>query len=192
MGNKDAKQSGNISKIDNIDDVLEFCEQYRSQLIQYCLQYFDCEYEYAEDCVQNGYITLVENLNKGMKINNYKAWLYTVVLNYKNKAIKERKKRNEYYFISNEEKEFVLNTTLIYEPDYVEDIVTDKMIAERALQIISSLKPDEQKLYFEYYVEEKKLKEIAYDLGVSPPTLRKRHIALKKKILKKIKEYEKE
>ncbi len=192
MRDKDVKHSEHISKIDNIDEVLEFCEQYRSQLIQYCLQYFDCEYEYAEDCVQNGYITLVENLNKGIEINNYKAWLYTVVLNYKNKAIKERKKRNEYYFISNEEKEFVLNTTLIYEPDYVEDIVTDKMIEERALQIISSLKPDEQKLYFEYYVEEKKLKEIAYDLGVSPPTLRKRHIALKKKILKKIKEYEKE
>lgn len=195
MYRKDTKQEESISKIknsNNINEVLDFCEQYRSQLIQYCLQYFDCEYEYAEDCVQNGYVALVENLNNGIEISNYKAWLYTVVLNYKNKAIKEKQKRNEYDFASNEEKDFVLNNTLSYEPDYLENIVSDRMIEERALRIISSLKPDEKRLYFQYYLEGKKLREIADSFGVSPTALRKRHSALKKKIHKKIKELEKE
>ena len=191
---KDKRQSEGISKAEsnsNINDVLENCEQYRSQLIQYCLQYFDCEYEYAEDCVQSACVALVENLKNGVVIGNYKAWLYKVTLNYKDKAIKEKIKRNEYDFKSNEEKEEVLNNTVTYEPDYLENMVTDKMISERALRIISSLKSDEKKLYVDFYLEEKKLKEIANDFCISPSAVRKRHAALKRKIRKKIKEFEK-
>lgn len=188
------KHAANASNPENgtdVSSILEYCEQYRDQLILYCQQYFECEYEYAEDCVQSAYVALVENLKNGVKIGNYKAWLYAVVLNYKNKALKEKQKRNEYDFTSTEEKETVLNNTVTYEPDYLENMVTDKMIAERALRIISSLNPDEKKLYVEYYLEGKKLKEIADDFCISPAALRKRHAALKRKIHKKIQEFEK-
>ncbi len=176
---------------EEINKIVESCEQYRTQLIQYCLQYFECEYEYAEDCVQDAYVALIENLKNGIEINNYKAWLYTVVLNRKNKVIKDKLKRNEFDFISNEEKDAVLNNTIVYEPDYLENIVTDKMIEERAVRIISSLAPDEKKLYIAYYLNRKKLKEIADDFGISHPTVRKRHTSLKRKIKKKIKDFEK-
>lgn len=181
--------SGNTRR-EEIDAILESCEIYRNQLIQYCLQYFECEYEYAEDCVQDAYVALFENLNNGIEIKNYKAWLYTVVLNYKNKTIKDKLKRNEYDFKSNAEKDAALNNTS-YEPDYLDDIITDEMIEEQALKIISSLNPDERKLYVSYYLKHKKLKDIANDLGVSPPTMRKRHTALKRKIKQKIKDFEK-
>lgn len=176
---------------EEINKVLESCEQYRIQLIQYCLQYFECEYEYAEDCVQDAYVALIENLKNGIEISNYKAWLYKVVLNYKNKAIKDKLRRNEFDFTSNEEKDAVLNNTITYEPDYLEEIVTDKMIEDRAIRIISSLAPDEKKLYIAYYLNGKGLKEIADDFGVSHPTMRKRHTALKRKIKQKIKYFEK-
>lgn len=181
--------SGNTRR-EKIDAILESCEIYRNQLIQYCLQYFECEYEYAEDCVQDAYVALFENLNNGIEIKNYKAWLYTVVLNYKNKTIKDKLKRNEYDFKSNAEKDAALNNTS-YEPDYLDDIITDEMIEEQALKIISSLNPDERKLYVSYYLKHKKLKDIANDLGVSPPTMRKRHTALKRKIKQKVKDFEK-
>lgn len=181
--------SGN-TRSEEIDAILESCEIYRNQLIQYCLQFFECEYEYAEDCVQDAYVALFENLNNGIEIKNYKAWLYTVVLNYKNKTIKDKLKRNEYDFKSNAEKDAALNNTS-YEPDYLDDIITDEMIEEQALKIISSLNPDERKLYVSYYLKHKKLKDIANDLGVSPPTMRKRHTALKRKIKQKVKDFEK-
>lgn len=181
--------SGNTRR-EEIDAILESCEIYRNQLIQYCLQYFECEYEYAEDCVQDAYVALFENLNNGIEIKNYKAWLYTVVLNYKNKTIKDKLKRNEYDFKSNAEKDAALNNTS-YEPNYLDDIITDEMIEEQALKIISSLNPDERKLYVSYYLKHKKLKDIANDLGVSPPTMRKRHTALKRKIKQKVKDFEK-
>ena len=181
--------SGNTRR-EEIDAILESCEIYRNQLIQYCLQYFECEYEYAEDCVQDAYVALFENLNNGIEIKNYKAWLYTVVLNYKNKTIKDKLKRNEYDFKSNAEKDAALNNTS-YGPDYLDDFITDEMIEEQALKIISSLNPDERKLYVSYYLKHKKLKDIANDLGVSPPTMRKRHTALKRKIKQKVKDFEK-
>ncbi len=172
------------------NSILEYCEQYREQLILYCQQYFKCEYEYAEDCVQNAYVALVENLKNGIEIRNYKSWLYAVALNYKNRIIKEKEKQNEYIFMSNKEKDEALTNAVFYEPDYVEDIVSDKMIAERALRILSSLSKDEKRLYIAYYIEDKKLAEIAEEFGISNSAIRKRHSLLRKKIYKKVKEYE--
>lgn len=182
--NSQEKKQEKGSADENINRVLEECEKYRSQLVKYCLKFFDCDYECAEDCVQNAYVALLENLKNGVIIKNYKAWLYTVVLNYKNKAIKEIQSRNEYDFADNEEKDTVLNNSVIYEPDFSESIVSDEMIEEQAIKIIASLKPEEQRLYIEYYLQNKKLKDIAGSLGVSFDAVRKRHTALKKKLRK--------
>ena len=46
---------------------MNFYEQYRKPLILYCSQYFDCEHEIAEDCVQDAYVALLENLKKVLK-----------------------------------------------------------------------------------------------------------------------------
>lgn len=187
-----SKETNIVLTDEEINTILKSCEQYRARLIQYCLQYFGCEYEYAEDCVQDAYVAMVENLKNGIEIRNHKAWLYTVVLNHKNKALKDKIKRNEYEFVNNEEKDAALNNTLTYEPDYLEAAVSDKTIEERAMKIISSLNEDEKKLYFAYYTEGKKLKEISDVLGVSQAAIRKRHTALKRKIHKMIKEIERE
>lgn len=190
MTKLDSEQKNNALTQENIDVIMADCEQYRSQLIKYCLQYFECEYEHAEDCVQDAFVALYENLKKGIEIHNYKSWLYSVTLNYKNKAIKDKIKRNEYEFTDNEEKDTTINNAISYNPDYVDSMVSDETIEERAIHIISKLKPDEKKLFKLYYWEHKKLKEIAELLGITYDTVRKRHEKLKKKIIKMIKEYE--
>lgn len=186
----DSKQKNNDLTQESIDAIMADCEQYRKQLINYCLQYFECEYEYAEDCVQDAFVALYENLKKGIEIHNYKSWLYSVTLNYKNKVIKYKITRNEYEFTDNEEKDTTINNAISYNPDYVYSMVSDKTIEERAIHIISRLKPDEKKLFKLYYWEHKKLKEIAEVLGITYDTVRKRHEKLKKKIIIMIKEYE--
>ena len=190
MTKLDSEQKNNALTQENIDAIMADCEQYRKQLINYCLQYFECEYEHAEDCVQDAFVALYENLKKGIEIHNYKSWLYSVTLNYKNKAIKDKIKRNEYEFTDNEEKDTTINNAISYNPDYVDSMVSDETIEERAIHIISKLKPDEKKLFKLYYWEHEKLKEIAEVLGITYDTVRKRHEKLKKKIIKMIKEYE--
>lgn len=185
-----AEQKNNALTQESIDAIMGDCEQYRNQLIKYCLQYFECEYEYAEDCVQDAFVALYESLKKGIEIHNYKSWLYSVTLNYKNKVIKYKITHNEYEFTDNEEKYTTINNAISYNPDYVYSMVSDETIEERAIHIISKLKPDEKKLFKLYYWEHKKLKEIAKLLGITYGTVRKRHEKLKKKIIKMIKEYE--
>lgn len=183
------KQKENVDTSMSIDEIMNHCEQYRKQLISYCSRYFDCEYEYAKDCVQDAYVALFENLNKGIQINDYKAWLYSVVLNYKNKVIKDKIKRNEYEFVDNVEKEMIIENAAVSNPDYLELITTDEMIEKVALRIISQLNEDEKKLYISYYWKHKKLKDIAVEMNVSYGTMRKRHEKLKKKLNKKIEEF---
>lgn len=179
------------NKSNSIDKIAEECEQYRNDLVQYCLQYFEYEYEYAEDCVQEAYTALYDNLSRGIEISNCKSWLYKVVLNYKNKALKDIMKRKEQNFLNNEEKDRVLNNALSYEPDFVENMVTDETIEERMMLILSSLNTNEQYLYFAHYHDKKNLKEIAQEMGISHTAARQRHVELTKKIKKMIKDYEK-
>lgn len=172
------------------DRILQECEQYRNGLIEYCCQFFEYEYQYAEDCVQDAYVALIENLNNGVEINNYKSWLYKVVLNRKNKIIKEKINRNEINFADNELKDNVIENSASFNPDYIDKMTTDKMIEERALHIISQLNADEKELYVSYYWEHKKLKDIAMNFNVTYDAIRKRHENLKKKLDKEIKKFE--
>ena len=173
-----------------IDEIMNFCEQYRKSLLQYCYQYFDGEYEYAQDCVQNAYVALFESLKNGVEIKNYKSWLYAVVLNYKNKALKDKIRRNEFDFADNEEKEKAIENSKSYYPDYIDQMTTDKMIEEQALHIISQLSPDEKQLYILYYWKHMKLKDIAVNMNVTYDTIRKRNEKLKRKLKKKIKNFQ--
>lgn len=170
----------------SIDETMNYCEQYRRQLILYCSQYFDCEYEIAEDCVQDAYVALLESLKKGSEIEDYKAWLYSVVLNYKNQAVKDKINRNESDFIDNETKDGIIEIIYSYNPDYANRLITDEMIEDQALRIISQLSPDDKEMYILYYWKHKKLKDIAVELNVKYSTIRKRHELLKKKIYRKI------
>ena len=174
----------------NADEIIEFCESYRTKLINHCLMYFECEYVDAEDIVQEAYLALYNSLKAGAEIKNYQSWLYTVVLNYGRKEIKKSQKRNEYDFADNEEKDAVLGNTLSYEPDYIDDMITDEMIEECAAKIIASLNSDERLLYALYYCKNKKLKEIADELGISTAAVKKRHSRLRKNLERKIKKYE--
>lgn len=174
----------------NIEEILTECEKYRKQLIKYCAQFFDYDYEYAEDCVQNAYLALIENLYNGVEIRNYKSWLYKVVLNQKNKVLRDKIKRNELDFFDNKEKDEFLNDAVYYEPDFVENMVSEETIEKVALKIISTLSKDERQLYYLYYYEHKKLREIANEMNISYSAVRQRHVELRKKIKRLIGEYE--
>ena len=175
----------------NINKIMEDCENYREKLIQHCQLHFQLSYEDACDCVQDTYIALYENLLRGIEISNYRAWLYQVTMNYNNKIIRDKLKRNEYDFFNNEDKDAAIENNLYYNPDYVDNMVTEETIEKRAVKIVSSLNKDEQNLYIARYWKQQSFVEISKSLGLDSSTVGKRHAKLKKKILKMIKDYEK-
>lgn len=184
------KKHIHLSNREEIDSIIKDCETYRKKLIEHCQLHFDYDYDSACDCVQNAYLALYENLLNGIEIKNYRAWLYKVTMNYRNKAIREKIKHNEYAFISNEEKDQALENSLVYDPDYVENMVSDLEIEKRYIKIISSLSEDEKNLYIDHYLRKKTFAEIGSALGIKAGTIERRHAKLKKKILKMIKNIE--
>lgn len=174
-----------------INEIMEDCEIYREKLIQHCQLHFQLSYEDACDCVQDTYIALYENLLRGIEISNYRAWLYQVTINYNNKIIRDKLKRNEYDFLNNEDKDSAIENNLYYNPDYADNMITEEIIEKRALKIVSSLNKDERNLYIARYWKQQSFVEISKSLGLDSSTVGKRHAKLKKKILKLIKDYEK-
>lgn len=145
----------------SFEEIMIFCERYRDELIRYVRQYYKCEYEYAEDCVQEAYTALLEHLSKGAEVKNYQAWLFASALNCKSKC----------------------NAS-----DSADSEDRNEMIAEQALNIISQLNCEERELYISYYWKHKKLKDIADEMNITHDAVRKRHEKLKKKLNEKIKE----
>lgn len=184
------KSSVSIDK-NNIRKTVDECENYREKLIQYCQLHLKLNYEDACDCVQEAYTALYENLCRGIEITNCQAWLYKVVLNQKNKAIKEKINRNELDFDNSEEKDKIIENSLTYNPDYTDEIISDEVIEQQMLIIISKLNKDERYLYFAHYHDKKNLKIIAQEMGITYAAARQRHVQLKKKIIGYVKEFEK-
>lgn len=174
----------------SVDLIMEESAIYRERLIKHCQLHFNCDEDMAEDCVQETYLALYGYLARGVEIGNIRAWLYQVAINYGKKAIRDKIRRNEYDFTDNEEKDSIMENALSYEPDYVENMISDETIEERALKIISSLDESDKALFISRYREKKSFVEIASDQDISPELARKRHEKLKKNILQKIKAYE--
>ncbi len=166
---------------ETITEIMNSCEQYRPKLIRYCSQFFQYEPEQAEDCVQEAYVALLEALQKGQKIRNCEGWLFKVVMNHKNKAVKEKIKQKSCD---------VSDAPLTYNPDYLDVMVGDAAIEQKALEILKCLSPQERDLYYDYYVEQKSLKAIAKKWGISYTAARQRSSTLRKKLLKMIKDRE--
>lgn len=175
--------------VNGVDDILEACESYREKLIQYCQNFFGFDRETAADCVQEAYVALVENLKKGIKIHNYRAWLYKVVVRCGDKELKKKIKRNEYEFTNNEKKDKVIENLLSYNPNYVDYMISDERISKVSFDILNSLTENEKELYYAYYCERKKLSEIAIEFGISLDAVKKRNERLKKKLENKVKKF---
>ena len=71
-----------------VQKTVEDCQRYRDKLYWRCRLYFRDWPDYAEDCVQEAYIELMQALRAGRCIHNYEAWLFKVaILKGKNKKI---------------------------------------------------------------------------------------------------------
>ncbi len=90
-------------------------------------------------------------------------------------------------FFDNEKKDNTINNSLYYTPDYLQNMISEKEINNAYKKILSSLSKDEKKLYLLYYMQNKKLKDIAKETGISYAAVKKHRKKLKKNLLKLIK-----
>ncbi len=170
---------------EQIYNIIRQCNMHRQKVLGVCMRYFGFSIDDAEDCVQEAYFALYNDLLQGKKIQNPTAWLYKVAINQGKKLVCAQQQKREYTFTSTEEMERVIGN-IPCNPDLLDLMVTDDEIEQNAVAILSALTDKERTLYILHYKRHIKLKDIAKRQKLPEATVRKQHQRLKKKLLKMI------
>lgn len=170
---------------EQIYNIIRQCNMHRQKVLGVCMRYFGFSIDDAEDCVQEAYFALYNDLLQGKKIQNPTAWLYKVAINQGKKLVCAQQQKREYTFTSTEEMERVIGN-IPCNPDLLDLMVTDDEIEQNAVAILSALTDKERTLYILHYKRHIELKDIAKRQKLPEATVRKQHQRLKKKLLKMI------
>lgn len=114
--------------------------------------------DYAEDCVQEAYIELMQALRAGRCIHNYEAWLFKVAILKGQVMIREEKMRREMQFENSSDKVIAMEQAGIYQqtfPSETDPDPTDEEIRRRAVTVLSKLNDTDRRIYYEHYVRRK-------------------------------------
>lgn len=145
--------------------------------------------DYAEDCVQEAYIELMQALRAGRCIHNYEAWLFKVAILKGQVMIREEKMRREMQFENSSDKVIAMEQAGIYQqtfPSETDPDPTDEEIRRRAVTVLSKLNDTDRRIYYEHYVRRKPLWQVAAELNMTENAVSKRHVRLKEKIKRSI------
>ena len=72
---------------EQIYNIIRQCNMHRQKVLGVCMRYFGFSIDDAEDCVQEAYFALYNDLLQGKKIQNPTAWLYKVAINQGKKLV---------------------------------------------------------------------------------------------------------
>lgn len=93
---------------EQIYNIIRQCNMHRQKVLGVCMRYFGFSIDDAEDCVQEAYFALYNDLLQGKEIQNPTAWLYKVAINQGKKLVCAQQQKREYTFASTEEMEQVI------------------------------------------------------------------------------------
>lgn len=112
----------------------------------------------AEDVVQESFIKAFKSLGSFKKNSKFSSWLYRIVVN------------EAFAFLRRKKKEFTYNDVELNE--FAEDEIIENQRLDLAKKLILSLNPNEALVLNLFYLEEKKIKEIAKITGWSTPKVK--------------------
>ena len=150
--------------------VHEFAENYMEKLFYFCLKKTGC-HEDAEDLTQDIAFQIITALNKGTIPTSFSAWVWQIARNRYSVWAKEKHDRNEsvtgsdigdYEIPDESEGENILNEMI-----HKEQIA----LLRRELAFIKS---DYRNIVVAYYIENKRIRDIAESLSLSISTVQQR------------------
>ena len=146
----------------------EFAENYMEKLFYFCLKKTGSHIE-AEDRTQDIALQIITALNKGTIPTNFSAWVWQIARNRYSVWAKEKHKRNE----------SVTGSDIgDYEIEDKSENILDEMIHTEQLALLrrelAFIKSDYRNIVVAYYIENKKVREIAESLSLPTNTVKSR------------------
>ena len=164
---------------ENVPDIRfdSFYRNYYEQLFRFAFQYVRDEEE-CSDIVSGAIEKLRLHLSQ-KPMDNAVAYLFTVVRNRSIDALR-RQKRHEKYVAFSE----LLMTEYVEEHGYEEDNY-NQLLIDRILEMLPS--PPTREILVACYLEEKKYREVAEEMGITVATVKK-HMVRALKIIRSLKD----
>lgn len=161
----------------------ELWKEYEPNLRNLCNYKLSSYPNEVDDVISETYLALCSAIDKGVEIQNPKAWLYATVNNQIKLKYSEidRKKRIYINLDSVEHK-------LFYNVDFDEKQLNEETIKRLKDDILEELVDSEKTLLILIYDRKIKLKEIAKILNTTEAAVKQKHYRLKRKIKKLAKE----
>jgi len=170
--------SDTIGIKENTEAKRQFDEIYHAHsetVKQFCAFKLYRQPERQKDCFQDTFRILFETLLKNEEIKNPKAWLLGTAGNLTKAHYAETTREGSEVHISQEQ-----DLTVTY--DFLNEMVTDQMIQNRAQQMIDSLSDEERILYQRIYVDDARKGQVAKELGITENYLHQKLFRLKQKL----------
>lgn len=158
-------------------------DEYEPNLERICSYKLSSYPDEIDDVIGETYLALCNAIDKGIEIQNPKAWLYATLNNQIKLKYSEidRKKRMHIQLESVEHE-------LSYSVDFNEEVLSEDKIEAIRDEIFDELIDSEKTLLVLIYEKKIKLKEIAKILNTTESAVKQKHYRLKRKIKKLAKE----
>lgn len=161
--------------IDTADRFEQLYNAYYQRLTAYASARLGEYREFSEDCVQEAFVVFHGKLKSGEEFLHPEAFLYRTVDNI---VKKQRSKRFA---------EESVAVSLDDENNVIELQSDDTVDYEKYIRLLEKkLTPEEKKLYFAKYVQEKKIEEIAKEKDMSVAAVTMRLSRLRQKVKKEL------
>lgn len=166
---------------DNLFDRL--VQKHYNRIYQFCLYRLAQDTFTAEDCTQEVFILLYQNLEKLESPEKIDGWLYKTADHLVKRAyIKAAKEKKRIQSIDADDGYSVYNM-LLYEEDYDFEAAAQKDADQCFQTIFKALTDAEIRIWNLYYRQRKPLREVSEILGLSESAVKSRVSRLKRKII---------
>lgn len=176
-----------LSKKDIYKQFDEYYAEYNVYVTRFCRGKLSDRLDDADDCAQDAFRVLFEEMKKSGDVNNVKAFLLITASNFINEKLKDLDLHRRHDTPLDEVKD-----TASYTPDFLNENISDEEILLAKDEILSSLSEKEFKLFNENNRSNKETykttREIAREYSISEDAARQRCFVLRQKVTKKIKD----
>lgn len=158
---------------------VESCTQYYDSIYRFFLAVLGSEHD-AKDCTQETFKRYYEHIAVGDKIENHKAYLYKIAKN----IYMERQRKAALWdkMIASQTDAEKIRTALSTH-DLLEIEHVENNMSAIVTNILESLDQAEKKLYVDFFIDKKTIKQIAYENHFSPSYTGKKIKALQKRLI---------
>lgn len=158
-------------------------KQYYEKILKFCTYTLGYDRSIAEDCTQDIFLILYENMPKLKDYDKIGGWLYKTAGNIcKQYASSIRKERSRFVAFYTEEGEERLGIGFDNIKTEEQQIAEEKSMARAAVEIGKHLKPKDEQMLELAFRQKRPLKEVADRLGISLSAAKSRASRLRQNI----------